>query len=237
MRTTKEHAVGPNASERYRLILPGIFLLATAVQALRGALVFASPLALRATPLHLLSALVGRYATAAVLIASAALALTGMLYRRRRSWLLFTPQMTLLALSAVSSLDAVIVQHYADGVPRAWEFILSDQALQILLVLAYVYALIATILEREDLLVVQRDAYTVVLRELQRVERERGHYFHHRLHTPVASIDGIVSWMERPGVLDALTPEQRRTLIAAVREQIQAFYAVQADFAQEADRA
>ena len=48
------------------------------------------------------------------------------LSRLGRFTLLF-PQFSLLIISAIGAINAVFLQHYADGVPRPWPFIFCDQ--------------------------------------------------------------------------------------------------------------
>jgi hypothetical protein len=58
-------------------------------------------------------------------------------------WGLLVPQQFVLIISASGALHAAFVGHYADGVPRPWQFILGDQLPVILAALLYTYALLA----------------------------------------------------------------------------------------------
>ena len=51
----------------------------------------------------------------------------GLKYRRIALALLL-PQQFMLVMSCIGAAQAVILSHYADGVPRPWEFILADQS-------------------------------------------------------------------------------------------------------------
>lgn len=41
--------------------------------------------------------------------------------------LCFVPQFTLVTITSLGALHAVLIEHYADFVPRSWEFISADQ--------------------------------------------------------------------------------------------------------------
>jgi hypothetical protein len=82
-----------------------------------------------------------RFAAASALLISGALAIFEIFSRHhtgvRRLWLLTFPQ-TMLTIAACWALYAIWMGHYADGVPRPWQFILMDQLP--LLTMAYVHA-------------------------------------------------------------------------------------------------
>lgn len=59
-----------------------------------------------------------------------------------KRFLLFIPQQFFLLLTTGSVVDFVVMQHYADGVPRAWQFILQDQLPTIILTIGYFFAII-----------------------------------------------------------------------------------------------
>lgn len=58
----------------------------------------------------------------------------------------FLPQQSLLIMSALEAIQAVVTQQYTDGVLRAWAFILADQLPRILLATCHSHALIESAL-------------------------------------------------------------------------------------------
>lgn len=112
-----------------------------------GILLAISPSAAHSTPVSAIVTIFGgRWAAMAALIISAAAATAVSLVRSvRRAWLLpllLVPQQCLLIMSAGGGIYAAIVGHYADGVPRPWEFILGDQLPVALAAVLYTFALI-----------------------------------------------------------------------------------------------
>lgn len=57
-------------------------------------------------------------------------------------FILFMPQHFFLLLTTGSAIDYIIMQHYADGVTRSWEFIFQDQLPIIVLTLGYAFAIL-----------------------------------------------------------------------------------------------
>lgn len=54
----------------------------------------------------------------------------------------FMPQQIFLIMTTGSAIDFVIMQHYADGVIRPWQFILQDQLPSIVLAIGYYFAIL-----------------------------------------------------------------------------------------------
>jgi hypothetical protein len=132
-----------------------IVLYASLLHLVWAGLLIASPEAAGPTPVHVLTVLCGgRYRAAFVLLLIALAALMVIFQRGRVSnramSLLLVPQQLTLLLSAGAGMYATIVQHYADGAPRAWPFILADQFPVILAALLYTIAVLeAASFERE----------------------------------------------------------------------------------------
>lgn len=59
-----------------------------------------------------------------------------------RRFLLFIPQQIFLLLTTGSAVDFILMQHYADGIMRSWQFILQDQLPTIILTLIYFFAIV-----------------------------------------------------------------------------------------------
>lgn len=103
----------------------------------------------------------GRYRAAAVLIVTAIAAAMFPFTRRRITnvglALMLLPQQSLLLMSAGAGLYATTVQHYADGVARAWPFILADQLPVILASVLYTIAVIESAFEPPSLIIPEAD--------------------------------------------------------------------------------
>ena len=59
-----------------------------------------------------------------------------------KQFLLFIPQQIFLLMTTGSAIDLIIMQHYADGVLRSWQFILQDQLPTIVLTIGYFFAIL-----------------------------------------------------------------------------------------------
>lgn len=78
-----------------------------------------------------------------LMITASAFAAFGLTQQSRtKRFLLFFPQQIFLIMTSGSALDFIVLQHYADGVDRAWQFILQDQLPTIILTIAYFYAIL-----------------------------------------------------------------------------------------------
>lgn len=117
-----------------------------------GVLLLLSPAPYGATALHIYR-MVPRALMAALLFLASALAAWAVTRRRASMGTLaaLLPQQTLLTLSALSALAAVIASHYADGVPRPRLFILADQAPALIVFLLHTAAIIEMHARRPDL--------------------------------------------------------------------------------------
>lgn len=108
--------------------------------------------AMKATPVAIIANLCqgDKILVVFVLMTVAALAITFLDFRMRKLFhitalsMLLLPQQFILWCSAFAGVYATIVGQYADGVPRAWAHILSDQMPCILMALLYTVALIET---------------------------------------------------------------------------------------------
>lgn len=83
------------------------------------------------------------YIGALLMLFSGMLALIGLAIPSSNRWrfILFIPQQFFLLLTTGSVINFVLVQHYADGVIRSWQFILQDQLPVILLTIGYAFAI------------------------------------------------------------------------------------------------
>lgn len=59
-----------------------------------------------------------------------------------KRFFLFVPQQIFLIMTTGSAIDSVIMQQYADGVIRSWQFILQDQLPSIVLAIGYFFAIL-----------------------------------------------------------------------------------------------
>lgn len=88
------------------------------------------------------------YLTAGLLLASVAAATAAEwfpdLSSISRAWLLL-PQFVLLLIEAFWALHFVTAQHYADGVPRPWNFIFCDQMSRLGMPVWYAAAMVARV--------------------------------------------------------------------------------------------
>lgn len=64
------------------------------------------------------------------------------LSNRLARFLLFIPQQLFLIMTTGSAVDFIIMQQYADGVIRSWQFILQDQLPTIVLTIGYFFAIL-----------------------------------------------------------------------------------------------
>ena len=96
---------------------------------------------LHTTALHQMSLLFGsHYLVALVLFFASILAFYGIITKKDAvATILFIPQNFLLSISFLSVVLAVYQSHYGDGVPRPFQFILSDQLIVIMVFLIYTY--------------------------------------------------------------------------------------------------
>lgn len=80
-----------------------------------------------------------RYGLAIIFVVVAFCATLGIFHRRidMTKILLLVPQQLMLGVSAASSMRAMWLSHYADGVPRTHEFIIADQIPAVLALLAH----------------------------------------------------------------------------------------------------
>lgn len=112
-----------------------ILWYAVILQALWGAALLVSDHALRPTPLGPVTYAMPHRLAGLIFLATSVLAAVAL----RRAWppardmLALMPQQALLVLSAVGSAHAILVGHYADGVPRPHLFILIDQSPAVLM--------------------------------------------------------------------------------------------------------
>ncbi len=60
-----------------------------------------------------------------------------------KRFLLFIPQQLFLLASLCSAIDYIVLQHYADGVIRPWQFIFQDQLPPIILSLGYFFGILS----------------------------------------------------------------------------------------------
>jgi hypothetical protein len=103
--------------------------------------------AIRATAFSMLGALLPKSATILSLVAVATLALVSFgVQSRFYGPLLMLPQQFFLIVSAAGALRAVIEGHFADGVVRSREFLLSDQIPAVLMALGHTLAIIMRVL-------------------------------------------------------------------------------------------
>jgi hypothetical protein len=82
---------------------------------------------------------------AVAMLSASALALTSVFLRRAPNWtrlVLLLPQQLLLYVAAWGGLHAVVNGHYADGVDRPYQFILTDQLPLMLLAVIHTLAVI-----------------------------------------------------------------------------------------------
>ncbi len=131
-----------------------IILLASIMHVGWAMLLFMSYDAAAATPIALLVQVFGgRYRTGIVLVIVAVLAVAFIRLkatnqeRDNRLVFMLVPQEFILLLSAIAGVWAVCQGHYADGVIRAWPFILADQLPVILIALLYTAATVEASLD------------------------------------------------------------------------------------------
>lgn len=81
---------------------------------------------------------------AILMLAAVFLAMYGLTLRSpsNKRFFAFLPQALFLLLTTGSAVDFIFLQHYADGVSRAWEFILQDQLPTIALTVGYFFAML-----------------------------------------------------------------------------------------------
>ena len=118
-------------------------------------LLLLDPAAAGSTPIDIIVRISGGAYRGAFTLTVVASMATGYLFLKRQvspsaMALLLVPQQLVLFMSAGSGLFAVITQHYADGVPRPWAFILSDQLPVILASLLYTVAVIESSFRGEN---------------------------------------------------------------------------------------
>jgi hypothetical protein len=129
-----------------------IVLFASLLHLVWAGLLFTSVSAGESTPVHVLLVVFGgRWRTGIVLVAVAGAAM-GFLFVKGRvggavMGLMLVPQLFALLLSAQAGVWATLQHHYADGVVRAWPFILSDQSPIIILALLYGIAVLEASVE------------------------------------------------------------------------------------------
>jgi hypothetical protein len=118
---------------------------AIGLHAVIGVLLFVDPAAGRSTgPAEVVQWLGSTGAGGAMLTASV-VALAAVLVHGAENWLRLTlllPQQLLLYVAAWGGLQAVVNGHYADGVARPYEFILTDQLPLMLLAVVHTLSLI-----------------------------------------------------------------------------------------------
>lgn len=96
----------------------------------------------------LLSIFGTRALAAATLFVTAGLAVVGQWHAGIRPavrFLLLLPQLSLLIITALGAVAAILASHYADGVPRPWIFIAWDQAHRLGMPLIYGAAIYARV--------------------------------------------------------------------------------------------
>lgn len=121
-----------------------IIWYASLLHAIWAVLLSVSPLAAHSTPVSVVVTLLGgRWPAVAALAVSGLLAVLVTRARTGLAPLLLVPQQIMLLMSAAAGIYAAVMGHYADGVPRAWEFILGDQSPVILVAFLYTTALLA----------------------------------------------------------------------------------------------
>jgi hypothetical protein len=132
-----------------------IIVFASLMHAGWAVLLLISPTAAGSTPVSIIVKVCGGpYRTAFVGFVASAMAIVFPFFRRRVSntalAIMLIPQQVLLFMSAGAGIYAAAVQHYADGVPRPWPFILSDQLPVILAALLYTIAVLEAAFEPPD---------------------------------------------------------------------------------------
>ncbi len=60
----------------------------------------------------------------------------------QKRFLCFLPQQLILFIKVIAVVDAVVLQHYADGIIRPWPFILVDQLPILVLAIGYFFAIL-----------------------------------------------------------------------------------------------
>lgn len=127
-----------------------IIVLVSVLHLVWAGLLISSATAAHSTPVAAVVAVTGSRAAAAGALASTGLLalFTGWLHgspHRIRPWLRvagLVPQQFFLVASAASGVMAAVHGHYADGVPRPWQFILGDQLPVVLVALLYATAIV-----------------------------------------------------------------------------------------------
>lgn len=132
-----------------------IILFASSIHIGWALLLWATPAAEGATPVHILSVVFGgpvRTAVVLLIVASAALAFPFIRYTVSRPTLalMLIPQQAVLIMSALAGARAAWIGHYSDGVPRPWAFILADQLPVILAAVLYTTAVLEAAFADED---------------------------------------------------------------------------------------
>jgi hypothetical protein len=106
---------------------------------------------LNSTAVHALYVLLPHpYALATMLVLASFSALVGAISPLPQALILLMPQQTLLLISAMGCIEAMLQGHFADGVERAREFIIGDQLNSVLLFAAHSAAVIMTGLEQDN---------------------------------------------------------------------------------------
>ncbi len=85
------------------------------------------------------------YVGAFLILLAACLAIFGLKFSVTSSFkrfLLFIPQQIFLLMTTSSAIDFIVLQHYADGITRSWQFILQDQLPSIVLTIGYFLAIL-----------------------------------------------------------------------------------------------
>lgn len=85
------------------------------------------------------------YIGAVLMLIAASLAIVGLtitITSSLKRFLLFIPQQLFLLVTMSSAIDAIVLQHYSDGVIRPWTFILQDQLPSIVLTIGYFFAIL-----------------------------------------------------------------------------------------------
>lgn len=121
----------------------GFFVLCTAVtlHVLWAAILIATDMELRTTPMSYLIRSFGQRSAAALLVCGALLGVMGIRYPGWKGLWLSLPQNLLLFVAASAGIVSAIYGRYPDGVVRSGAFILTDQLPMILLAFLHAVSL------------------------------------------------------------------------------------------------
>lgn len=102
--------------------------------------------ALRSTALSGVANIFGRTLTPWMLLTVAFLAMSAFTTQNRHvRFFLMIPQQSILFMSVCAALMAIWLEHYADGVPRPWPFIMADQMPTLIAAVCYTVAVVMNV--------------------------------------------------------------------------------------------